>query len=110
MSKQIVHQNIQLCNVLIRILARLKASKTIADKADLRQIYMERIEEIETEEEVFRNRLYIRKYLKELLNREQPPPRKVPKPVIQEKPAAILPLTKQPVCELSYYAQFKAEK
>ena len=34
---------------------------------------MERIEEIETEEEVFRNRLYVRKYLRELLTRQEAP-------------------------------------
>ena len=34
MSKQIVHQNIQLCNILIRILARLKACKETTGKFD----------------------------------------------------------------------------
>ena len=72
---------------------------------------MERIDDIETEEEVFRNRLSLRNYLRELFAAQQPPPpRQIVRPIIDEKPAAILPLTKQPVCELSYYAQFKAEK
>ena len=34
MSKQIVRQNIQLCNILIRILARLKACKATTGKFD----------------------------------------------------------------------------
>ena len=36
-------------------------------KGEVKRIYMERIEEFETEDEVFQNRLSLRKYLRELV-------------------------------------------
>ena len=34
---------------------------------------MERIDDVEAEDEVFRNRLYLRRYLKELLTKSETP-------------------------------------
>ena len=66
---------------------------------------MERIEEIETEEEVFKNRLYVRKYLRELLTRQEMSQnskvelarkriREKQAALLEKKAATILPLTK----------------
>ena len=70
-SKQILHSNIKLCNILVHILARLQTSMNQGQvqfsKGEVKRIYMERIEEFETEDEVFQNRLSLRKYLRELV-------------------------------------------
>ena len=76
-SKKILLQNIQLCTVLMRILARLQAARNKGEKPDRdaqKRIYMERIEDVEGEEEVLQNRLYIRKYLRELLSKQEASP------------------------------------
>ena len=70
-SKVILQSNIRLCNVLCHILARLQAEMNKGtnrfSKDELKAIYMERVEQFETEEEVFKNRLALRKYLRELI-------------------------------------------
>lgn len=52
-----------LLNILIRILANMK----IENPKNMKQIYMERVPEFETEDEVMPNRLILRRYLKELV-------------------------------------------
>ena len=70
-SKLILQSNIKLCNVLCHVLARLQAemNKGTAkfSKDQVKAIYMQRVEQFETEEEVFPNRLALRKYLRELI-------------------------------------------
>ena len=62
-QKKILKNNLQLLNVLIRILARFKGG-TIQE---IKQSYMQRVEDYETEAEVMINRLKLRRYLRELL-------------------------------------------
>ena len=70
-AKGIIYSNINLCNILLRILARLQAEINKGTfkftKEDIKTIYMQRVDEFETEEEILNNRIYMRKYLRELM-------------------------------------------
>lgn len=72
--KTILEANIALLQILVRILAKLQfASVKCAQigqqmtRWDFKKIYMERVDQFETPEEVVANRMRLRKYLKELL-------------------------------------------
>lgn len=62
-QKTILQNNINLLQVLIRILVRFKS----LDPLEVKRSYMQRVEDYETEEEVIPNRLRLRKYLRELM-------------------------------------------
>ena len=59
---RIVEANLNLLNILMRILARYKGGTPI----EVKQSYMQRVDDFESEEEVILNRLKLRKYLREL--------------------------------------------
>ena len=60
-AKDILTENINFCNILLRILARFGTDD------DYKTRYMEIVEGYETEEEIMRNRIRIRRYLRELM-------------------------------------------
>lgn len=60
-AKDILTENINFCNILLRILARFGTDD------DYKTRYMEIAEGYETEEEIMRNRIRIRRYLRELM-------------------------------------------
>lgn len=62
-QKRILNNNITLLQVLIRILARFKGGTM----QEIKECYMARVEDFETEQEVMANRLKLRRYLRELL-------------------------------------------
>ena len=62
-QKTILHNNINLMQILIRILVRFKS----LDPEEMKKSYMLRVEDFETEQEVVPNRLRLRKYLRELM-------------------------------------------
>lgn len=72
--KRILTSNINILNILVRILAKLQfASEEAANMGEritreiYKAIYMSRVEDFEIEEQVLMNRIRIRKYLRELL-------------------------------------------
>jgi len=64
-SKEIIEGNLKLCQILLRILARM------VDGKPFKKAYMMRVEEAEEEEEVMLNRLNLRHYLRELLTNQR---------------------------------------
>ena len=60
-AKEILTENINFCQILMRILARFSTDGNYKER------YMERVEDFETEEEVMRNRIRFRRYLRELM-------------------------------------------
>jgi disulfide oxidoreductase YuzD len=60
-AKEILNENIKLCQILMRILARFKDGK------DFKSQYMNIVEDYEKEEEIMMNRIKLRKYLRELV-------------------------------------------
>jgi len=59
-----------LTHILLRILASIveeTRKQPMLSKVFFKQLYMERHEAYETEEEVMMNRIYLRKYLRELM-------------------------------------------
>lgn len=61
-SKEILSQNLKLCNILMRLLARFN------DGRDFKKAYMGIVEGYETEAEIMQNRIKLRRYLRELAN------------------------------------------
>ena len=59
-AKDILAENINYCNILMRLLARFGTDE------DYKTRYMQRVEGFETEEEVMGNRIKLRRYLREL--------------------------------------------
>lgn len=60
-GKEILNENIRLCNILMRILARYRDGK------DFKKAYMSIVDDYETEDEIIFNRIKLRKYLRELV-------------------------------------------
>lgn len=70
--KRILESNINLCNILMRILATLQVhfskGKTEFTKLECKKLYMQRIDGYEkTDKEVMSNRLKLRNYIRELI-------------------------------------------
>ena len=68
-AKDILTENINYCNILMRILARFgTAGQVLLEPKDYKNIYMQFVEGgYEKEEELMRNRIRIRRYLRELI-------------------------------------------
>lgn len=64
-AKEILTDNINFCNILMRLLARF------GPDADYKQRYMQLAEGFETEEELMPNRIRLRRYLRELVVNQQ---------------------------------------
>lgn len=62
-QRRILTRNINLLQVLMRILSRVRTSAP----QDIKFAYMSRVEDFETPEEVMPNRLILRRYLRELM-------------------------------------------
>jgi len=60
-AKEILEENINFCNILMRILARFGTD------VDYKSRYMEIVEGYEKEEQIIRNRIRLRRYLRELM-------------------------------------------
>jgi hypothetical protein len=60
-AKEILHANINYCNILMRILARFNDGK------DFKKAYMQIVDDFETPDELMMNRIKLRKYLRELV-------------------------------------------
>jgi hypothetical protein len=60
-AKEILTANINLCNILMRILARF------GDDKNFKKRYMKIVDDFEREEDVMPNRIKMRKYLRELV-------------------------------------------
>ena len=75
--KEILTSNINLCNVLMRILANLQVElakgQTQFTKLECKRLYMAKVEPFEkTDDEVMLNRIRFRNYIRELiLNQER---------------------------------------
>lgn len=72
--KKILTSNINMLQILVRVLANIQFSVEKAantgermTRSDYRLIYMARIEDFESQDQVLMNRIRIRKYLRELL-------------------------------------------
>ena len=70
--KEILTSNINLCNVLMRILANLQVElakgQTQFTKLECKRLYMAKVEPFEkTDDEVMLNRLRFRNYIRELI-------------------------------------------
>ena len=81
--KQILNSNVKIFNVLIHILGRIQAEiYKIADQAPqdqkegkftkdfIRALYVQRVDQYEADHEVMKNRLILRKYLREILTNQ----------------------------------------
>lgn len=67
-AKDILTENINYCNILMRILARFGTAGQVLEPKDFKEKYMQLVEGgYETEEELMRNRIRIRRYLRELI-------------------------------------------
>lgn len=60
-AKETLNASINLCNILMRILARFNDGK------EFKHAYMAKVEDFETEQEILPNRIKLRKYLRELV-------------------------------------------
>jgi hypothetical protein len=65
-AKEILTENINYCNILMRLLARFGTSGTL-EPHEFKAKYMEIVEGYEKEEDIMRNRIRIRLYLRELV-------------------------------------------
>ena len=59
-AKEILTENINYCNILMRILARFGPDQ------EFKQRYMQIVEGFETEDQIMKNRIKLRRYLREL--------------------------------------------
>ena len=59
-QKEILHNNIRYCEILLRILARIK------EGMPFKKAFLNRVDDFEIKEEVLHNRLIMRKYFREL--------------------------------------------
>jgi hypothetical protein len=60
-AKDVLTANMNLCNILMRILARFN------DGRNFKQAYMGIVDDYEKEDEIMSNRLKLRRYLRELI-------------------------------------------
>lgn len=60
-AKEILNENINMCNILMRILARF------SDGKDFKRAYMSVVDAYEKPGEIIENRIKMRRYLRELV-------------------------------------------
>lgn len=66
-AKEILTENINYCNLLMRLLARINNAQGTLEAHEFKAKYMELVEGFEEEGDVMRNRIRIRMYLRELV-------------------------------------------